>query len=158
MSRGWNRPLPGGLKLGPMLVLSILFLSGTFLLVASQTYTSQDEETFVEIDEAVIGTPVQVYAEYLRVDQILSVTTSVSNGSALLSIRWLHRTILRGAASPDPELVFQVNGFSNYSIWLDSFAANTNISVAIRVTTLEYPLVYLFPVGSILILLGILTL
>jgi hypothetical protein len=126
--------------------------------VASQTYTSQDEETFVEIDEAVIGTPVQVYAEYLRVDQILSVTTSVSNGSALLSIRWLHRTILRGAASPDPELVFQVNGFSNYSIWLDSFAANTNISVAIRVTTLEYPLVYLFPVGSILILLGILTL
>ncbi|MHA2070261.1 MAG: hypothetical protein ACW985_00585 [Candidatus Thorarchaeota archaeon] len=158
MSQKWNRTLPSGLKLGPFLVLSILFLSGTLFIVASQTYTSQYEETTVEIGEAVIGTPVYVYAEYLRVDQILSVATSVSNGSALFSIRWLDHTILWGAASSNPELVFQVNGFSNYSVWLDSLAGNTNISVTIGVTTLEYPLVHLFPIGSILLLLGIFSL
>ena len=158
MRRVWNKTTLGGHKVGPLVVLLSLFLMGGPLTAASQIRTSEYVESTVTIDEAIVGSPVLVYTESLRVDQILEVEAPVSNGSALLSVRWLNHTILWGDASSEPILVFNVNGFSEYSVWLDSLAVNTDITATIRVTTLHYPLVSLFPIGVTLLLLGALLL
>jgi len=90
----------------------------------------------------------------LHVNQVLQIDSSLSNGTGRFIITWLGKAIRTGSLSMNPSLTFKVDGFSEYEIWLESKNENSNVTIAMVVTTNEYPLIYLFPIGSILLILG----
>ncbi len=139
-----------------IICLVLLLIGGSVSIAFSQNFYSIENESEISAGTLLPDTRLFVAKLDLHVDQILLLESSLNNGTSRFIITWLGHTIRSGSFSPNPSLTFYVDGFSEYEIWMEGENENTNITIEMVLTTNEYPLIYLFPIGAISYILGFL--
>ena len=130
-------------------------LGGAVLVVASQQCEIQTQSATVYIPDTNPAVEVEVSRHDLHPDQVLSADTSLPHGSGRFSVLWLSRVLLSGDWSESPSIRFVVDGFSNYTIVLETNATSADVTVHETVETYVYYNVGFFPTGALFLLSAI---
>ncbi|MFX0108948.1 MAG: ArnT family glycosyltransferase, partial [Candidatus Hodarchaeota archaeon] len=146
-----NKSLFGQLKLGTALFLTVLVLIGSVLVATSQISVTSTDEDAIHVEDVAENSTIVFHEMYLHVDQILYIDVEMNNGTGLLMIRWLDRLITRTGWSEHPKAVFEVDGFSNYTFWLETDSYNEDVTVTLIIVTRTYPFLNLFPIGVLIL-------